>query len=79
MTPLGRENIHGSLISPHSGCQHKAWGVSPRIETRNMIEPASGRQPWEFQIMIPKQCVFAKPAQSFGLLPAHLAGSVISS
>src|SRR5215210_5517875 len=26
--------------SPRSGCQHEAWGVSPRIEVAKCIQPA---------------------------------------
>jgi hypothetical protein len=31
-------------VSPRSGCQHKAWGVSPRKTPPNTTSPRSGRQ-----------------------------------
>src|SRR5258705_10720537 len=37
LTPINKGQ---SVFSPRSGRQHKAWGVSPRIESPTIIEPA---------------------------------------
>ena len=43
--PNPRRTLCRRSNNPRSGCQRKAWGVSPRKVVKRVASPRSGRQP----------------------------------
>jgi len=43
---FGEGNYVVESLSARSARQHKAWGVSPRIQRAKVSSPRSGRQPF---------------------------------
>jgi len=81
---LQSRRLH-SILSPRSGRQHKAWGVSPRIEAQNILQPvkratdlkgfelspaiAGSRRKWHSYLGLPPQALCRRPLR--GLKNGH--------
>ena len=58
---FGSQGSHAHLASPRSGHQHKAWGVSPRIDICNCAQPT------EWATAVSKYGVIGRDAEVSGL------------